>query len=225
MNKSEDNQATACSATLNARMNHLTKSSSNWCGQFVEGAKRLLSIFLTMSQWDVVIMLHDAVWWRFVGNVLLGFRWMPNSSCKWTNLKKIRRLLAVQLSMQEWIIWPKAAATGVINSTKIDKCKSFVDLKWRTTNWIFCCTTQPNWRGNCVAKSDSNKQSQENASPNTKLLSGNSEFGSKNNGRNSRWKTQWEAHAHSAKVKWLTCVQKEGNLKLELHVGLHANRN
>ena len=170
-------------------------------------------------------MLRDAVWWRFVGNVLLGFRWMPNSSCKWTNLKTIRQLLPVQLSMQEWIIWPKAAATGVVNSTKIDKCKSFVDLKRRTTNWIFCCTTPPNWRGNCVAKSDSNKQSQENASPNTKLLSGNSEFGSKNNGRNSRWKTQWEAHAHSAKVKWLTCVQKEGNLKLELHVGLHANRN
>ena len=62
-------------------------------------------------------MLRDAVWWRFVGNVLLGFRWMPNSSCKWTNLKTIRRLLAVQLSMQEWIIWPKAAATGVVNSS------------------------------------------------------------------------------------------------------------
>jgi len=59
----------------------------------------------------------DAVWWRFVGNVLLGFRWMPNSSCKWTNRKTIRQLLAVQISMQEWIIWPKAAATGIVNSS------------------------------------------------------------------------------------------------------------
>ena len=59
MNKSEKNQATACSATLNARMNHLTKSSSNWCCQFYKNWQMQIICGFETKDNQLDLLLHN----------------------------------------------------------------------------------------------------------------------------------------------------------------------